>query len=160
MTLILFSVSLFSFQGWPWLDSVRPAADHPLSGRYNRAIGIWRASEAKESVIYDKEADVLRIIVPPPPFCFDGKRVKMRLAPMKAWHNAHHDDYFVVEAKWLGDDLYWYPPYGHDYYKLASFANGRFEIRTDSGRLWVYEKVSKEKLTADEKGLADDNASR
>jgi len=59
------------------------------------------------------------------------------------------DDFYRVKSKWVGDDLYWLPPFG-TWEKLATFTNGHFEDRSGNGITWVYERVKARQLTEHE----------
>jgi hypothetical protein len=78
-------------------------------------------------------------ILPPQPFYFDGETITMHLLSMKTWMWRSEDDHYRVGAKWVGDDLYWLPPFGQ-WSKQATFRNGQFEVEGADG-VWKYEHV-------------------
>jgi hypothetical protein len=104
-------------------------------------VGLWVVPESQvreaneqarvkgENVIYG----------PPHPFYFDGETATMHLYCTKAWMWRTPDDCYRVRTKWVGDQLYWLPPFGR-WEKKAAFRNGRFQ-HEQSGVVWKYERM-------------------
>jgi hypothetical protein len=81
----------------------------------------------------------------PAPFYFDGETVTLRLYRMKAWEWESADGYYRVRTKWVGEDLYWLPPFGR-WENYRTFRDGHFETEV-GGFTWRYEKVRPDQVT-------------
>jgi hypothetical protein len=107
------------------------------------SIGLWviPGSQIQAANARTKEVDgALVVYSPPSAFYFHGDSATMHLICLKAWMWHTEDDYYRVKTKWVGDDLYWLPPFG-DWSKKATFRNGRFEVDGEDV-VWKYERVS------------------
>jgi hypothetical protein len=118
------------------------------------AVGIWKVPprQAKELNANPPEKGIYYSA--PHTFRYDGKYVTLALSNLHAWEWNSEDGFNRVKAKWVGNDLYWLPPWGN-WSKMATFVNGRFEYKyeTDEKIVWVYERVGPDQLADYEKPL-------
>jgi hypothetical protein len=81
----------------------------------------------------------------PAPFYFDGETVTLRLYQEKAWEWESADGYYRVRTKWVGNELYWLPPFG-SWERYRTFKDAQFETEV-GGFTWRYEKVHTDQVT-------------
>lgn len=111
------------------------------------SVGLWVVPpaqvEAAEARLNCKGGQV-RVTVNPTPFYYDGETVTLHLLTLKAWMWRSEDDYYRVRAKWVGDALFYRPPFG-GWEKLATFRGGHF---VDSSERVVlrYERVPRSQV--------------
>jgi hypothetical protein len=81
----------------------------------------------------------------PSRFYYDGETVTLQLFTLKGWMWRSEDDYYRVKAKWVGDDLFYLPPFGR-WDKLATFRGGHFADESEKVAL-RYERIPRSQVT-------------
>jgi hypothetical protein len=106
------------------------SVDLPPSAGSPGPVGVWKVDGPKP----DADASTRRS--PSNSFRYDGSYVTLLLAPRWTWEWHPSDDYWRLESRWQGGDLYCRGPYGN-WWKVATFTDGHFH---NDG--WTFEKVS------------------
>jgi hypothetical protein len=115
-------------------ERLRQAAAGPV-GLW--AIPEWQVKALSGTINWTHRADgMLDLYIAPSPFYFDGETVTMHLITMKAWMWRSEDEYYRLKSKWVGQDLYYLPPFGK-WTKLATYADGRFQLKVREV-VWLY----------------------
>ncbi|MEO8698952.1 MAG: hypothetical protein ABI867_02880 [Kofleriaceae bacterium] len=86
-------------------------------------------------------------------FHYDGTSVTVELLTEKAWMWRRPDDIYRLEARWIGSELQYRPPFGA-WTTLATFAADHYELAdADAEPAWVFEPVGDAIKDADDRKL-------
>jgi hypothetical protein len=120
---------------WCFSRDVPRGVEHGATALDDAKAGLWAIPALQRH-------DPARLLCgAPDPFYFDGETLTLRLIRMHAWEWESPDGYYRVKTKWVGDNLYWLPPFGR-WEKHATFRGGRFEVEVGTFT-WRYERVSR-----------------
>lgn len=110
-------------------------------------LGTWRVPPG------DRRRDHGNVVAVPgvERFAYDGSTVTMFLFTEKEWMWKRPDDIYRLEARWVGDELQYHPPFGR-WSRLATWAVDHFEVVDDPER-WVFEHVRGDMKDADDRKL-------
>jgi hypothetical protein len=122
-----------------WAATPPPTADILT---HRDAIGVWRVPESTVDQI-EANAPPGKFYSVPHSFRYDGQCVTLQLTRLYAsgWHSP--DDFYRVQSRWDGSDLYIRIPFG-GWRKLAAFTGGRFEQGEEPR--WRFERAEETDL--------------
>lgn len=110
----------------------------PQNGRSQRAEGIWQFEESVPA------HDAGKIANDTITFVYRNEKVVLRLATLKLGQWKSKDDFYVLSTKWVGDALYYLPPFG-SWTELAVFDGERF-ANVGSGVKRIFKKISETEI--------------
>ena len=124
-----------------------PAADPPAVDPHAAAVGVWRIPPASRSRSGPGVVEMPSVVR----FYFDGTHVTLSLLTEKAWMWRRPDDTYRLDARWVGDDLQYRPPFGK-WTLLATLRAGHFE-EPGTTAPWTFERVTPAMMDAQDRAL-------